>query len=214
MKIFDLDGPFQKYGTIVFDIIVMNTLWFIVTFFSLGILSGPALTGTYAGLYSGIVTGEGYTFKEFFRRFKNRFLPSFLFGLLHLLLLVISIGNIYLVVMTDFGASWLLPVYIFIILELGFVGSYAYPLLAHTELKFKEVIKISFFLSNKHLPTTILSVALNAIVVVLIILVVVFQAIQFGIYLFAATGIVVTINSYLISKRILNKYDFFEAVER
>lgn len=190
----------------------MNTLWFILTFFSLGILSGPALTGTYAGLYSGVVTSEGYTFKEFFRRFKNRFLVSFLFGLLHLIVLLISLGNIYMVVMNIFGSTWLLPVYLFVLIEVAFIGTYAYPLLAHTQLKFKDVIKTSFFLANKHLPTTILSATLNGLVVTMII-VVLLGYIQYGIYLFAATGIVVSINSYFISKRILSKYEFFETVE-
>lgn len=212
MKIFDLDGPFQKYGTIIFDILVMNTLWFILTFFSLGILSGPALTGTYAGLYSGVVTNEGYTFKEFFRRFKNRFFVSMLFGIVHLIILVISLANIYMVVMNIFGSTLLLPVYLFVLLEVAFIGTYAYPLLAHTQLKFTEVIKIGFFLANKHLPTTLLSVILNGIVVSMII-VVLFGYIQYGIYLFAITGIVVSINSQLITKRILSNYDFFEAVE-
>lgn len=212
MKIFDLDGPFQKYGTLVFDILVMNTLWFILTFFSLGILSGPALTGTYAGLYSGVVTNEGYTFKEFFRRFKKRFLISLLFGLLHTVVLAISLVNIYMVVMNIFGSTWLLPVYLFVLLEIAFIGTYAYPLLAHTQLKFSEVIRVGFFLANKHLPTTLLCAALNAIVVGMII-VVLFGYIQYGIYLFAITGIVVSINSYLITKRIVSKFDFFEVIE-
>jgi len=213
MKVFDLDGPFQKYGTIVFDILLINTLWFLLTFFSLGILSGPALTGTYAGLYSGVISNEGYTFKEFIRRFKNRFLPSLLFGLLHLFILGISLANIYWVLSDIFGSTWLLPIYFFILIEVAFVGTYAYPLFAHTQLKLREVVKTAFFLANKHLPTTILCAVLNGIIVSIIILVFYYGYIQYGIYLFGITGVVVTINSYLISKRILFKYKFFETIE-
>ena len=97
MKIFDLDGPFQKYGTILFDVLVINLLWFVLSFFTVGILSGPALTGTYAGLYSGIVTGEGYTFKQFFRRFKRRFIPSLIFGILSCFFIGISLFIFYII---------------------------------------------------------------------------------------------------------------------
>ncbi len=83
MKIFDLDGPFQRYGTIVFDVLVLNIVWLLITVFSFGILSGPALTGLYSGMYAGVVSGEGYPFKQFFKRFGKRFLTSLLVGFIY-----------------------------------------------------------------------------------------------------------------------------------
>jgi uncharacterized membrane protein YesL len=213
VKIFDLDGPFQKYGTIVFDILVMNTLWFLLTFFSVGLLSGPALTGTYAGIYSGVVTNEGYTFKQFFVRFKRRFLISFIFGLLSLFIISISFLNLYLVLTSSFGTIWLLPVYMFVLIESSVITAFGYPLLAHTDLKLKDLIKTAFYLANKHLPTAVITAILNGIIFSIILLVVGFGYVSLGVYLFVITGVIVSINSYLITKRILSKYDFFVKIE-
>lgn len=210
MKLFDLDGPFQRYGSMVFDILAVNTMWFVLTFFTAGILTGPATAAAHGSLYASVVSGgEGYMFKQFFKVFRKRFFITLFFGLISVFLTSISVFNIYMLFTEQFGTIYLLPVYMFIFVEVGFISTFAYPLLAHTDAKFGQVVKTAFFLANKHLPTAVLASLLNG-VLVFIVLNVLLGAVSMFIYLFAAGGIVFCINSYLISKRILNKYEFFQ----
>ncbi len=209
MKFFDLDGPFQRFGSMAFDILVVNALWFILTFFSLGILSGPALTGSYASLYACVVSDEGYMLKQFFRRFKKRFFVSLLLGIINLLLLSLSLFNIYSILTGIFGSIWLLPVYTFMLIEVGFIFTFIFPLLAHTDFKFTKLLKTAFFLAHKHLPTSIITSVLNGALFVLVIFVLLGDF-SLLLYLFIAGGIIFSINSYLISKLILNQYEFFK----
>lgn len=205
MKIFDLDGPFQKYGSMVFDLLALNIIWLLLSVFSLGILSGPALTGLYAGTYASLVSGEGYAFKQFFRRFKSRLFTALLVSLFCFFFIGISIANIYLILQGIFGTIWFLPFYLFILLEISFIATYAYPLLAHSDLKAKELIKTAFFLSNRHLPTTILSTALNVAAILIIIIAV--SVPQYFLANFVIMALVTFLNGHLITKRILTQYD-------
>lgn len=209
MKLFDLDGPFQRYGSMAFDIIAVNTMWLLITIFSFGILNGPATTAAYGSLYASIISGEGYMFKQFFKVFRKRFFSALIFGIFSLILILISLFNIYMIFTETFGNIWLLPVYMFIFIEVGFISTFTYPLLAHTQGKLMEVIKTAFFLANKHLPTAVLASLINAGLLYLV-LNVALGAVNMFIYVFFVGGIVFSLNSYLISKRVLKQYDFFE----
>lgn len=219
MKLFDLDGPFQRYGTYVFDILFLNTLWLIISLFSFGILSGPALTAIYSGMYAGVVTSEGYPFKQFFKRFKKRFFPSLALGFICTVFIGLSSVTLFYLLPTYFSnlstvmftaASAL---YLFILIEIMFLSSYVFPLLAQTDLKIKDILKSAFFLANKHLPTTVLTAFLNAIAIIVVVLLVI-GYVQLFIFMFFGMGLIVLANSFLISKRILSKYEFFIDPER
>lgn len=219
MKLFDLDGPFQRYGTYVFDILFLNTLWLIISLFSFGILSGPALTAIYSGMYAGVVTSEGYPFKQFFKRFKKRFFASLALGFICAIFISLSSVTLFYLLPTYFSnlstvmftaASAL---YLFILIQVMFLSSYVFPLLAQTDLKIRDILKSAFFLANKHLPTTILSALLNAFAIIVFVLLVI-GYVQLFIFMFFGMGLIVLANSYLISKRILSKYEFFIDPER
>ncbi len=212
MKIFDLDGPFQHYGTIVFDVLVLNIVWLLLTVFSAGILSGPALTGLYAGMYAGVVSGKGYPFKQFFRRFKKRFLTSLLVGLFTMFFVVVSLFNIFLIWTNQFGSVYILPFYLFIFIEISFISTYAFPLLAHSDLKFLDIIKNSFLLANKHLPWTVLASLFNTVAIIIIILIFL-GAVELFVFMFFGMGIITWLNSTIITKKILTQYDHFISVE-
>jgi len=219
MKLFDLDGPFQRYGTYVFDILFLNTLWLVLSLFSFGILTGPALTALYSGMYAGVVTSEGYTFKQFFKRFKRRFVSSLVLGLLCGLFIGLSAFTLFFLLPTYFGnLSTIMftaasALYLFILIEVMFVSSYIFPLLAQTDLKTTDIFKTAFFLANKHLPTTFLTAALNTVAILVIALIAI-GYVQLFIFMFFGMGVIALFNSFLISKRILSKYDFFINPER
>ncbi|MBN2220766.1 MAG: hypothetical protein JW708_01085 [Vallitaleaceae bacterium] len=214
MKLFDLDGPFQRYGTIVFDLIVLNLFWLMISMLSFGLLQGVALTGLYSGVYAGIVTSEGYSFKQFFARMKQRFLPSLIAGIVSTLLTILSIANLYLTLVANVNLIGfipnvvLIPIYVFIFLEISFVTTFIFPVIAHTDLSLKESLKAAFYLAHKHLPTTVLTTVLNGIMVLVVVFIALGAVGLFPLLLFGM-GIVASMNSYFISKRILFKYETF-----
>lgn len=211
MKLFDMDGPVQKYGSIVFDVLAANALWLLISVFSVGILQGPALTGLYAGSYAGIVTSKGYTFKEFFMIFKKRFLPSLgVWGLQVIATAVLFVDLTY----TSLGLlpsyfTYLMPLFMFMALETLLITTVAYPLLANTKLSIKEVLKYSFLMAHKHLGFTFLAAIPNAIMTAIIVLIFAFQAVVLFPALFFLMGIIACANSYLITGKVITRYNIY-----
>ncbi len=72
MNFFNIDGPFQRIGSFVFDIMVLGLLWTLISMFGFGITIGAATTSLYAACYVALVKEEGYVFKTFFTTFKQK----------------------------------------------------------------------------------------------------------------------------------------------
>ncbi len=186
---FSLDGPFVKYGTLVFDMIYLNVLWLfmggpliILLLMSAGVLGAiPPAVGMVLifliMLHSGVATTalsytlgkkqrgtESYTFRDFWHGYKSNYKQAILVSLILTLLFGLLAWNLYLLTVNAgmFGKMVyvLLPLQLFVALELLFVSIYIYPLLARFEMKTKDLFRYSFFMANKHLLTTILCAAL------------------------------------------------------
>lgn len=209
MKIFDLDGPFQKYGSIVFDLLVLNILFFFIGFGSIGLLIGIANIAMYFAIYNSVIVGKGYTFKMFFSRFKERFLTGTATYLILTLFMILSGLNIWWILIGQITMTWLLPVYSFTMLELILTMTFMFPLAAHSKLKIGGLLKYSFLLANKHLPTAVLSSAFNVFLVLLGIIVFFMGYVQYLFFFMFVVAIVALINSQLITKRALTKYTIF-----
>lgn len=209
MKLFDLDGPFQHYGSIVFDLLSATILWLLISSLSLGLLAVPATIGLYAVCYNSILKREGYFLKTFFNAIKERFLFKFFYGLFYNLLFIITIGNIYLILSGYFNVIWLLPVYLFFLIELLLVGNLTLQLLANnSQLTFKQLLKFSFLVAHKHLPWSfaamLLQLGLNFLVGIVLL-----GLVQYAILLFLVPGLIALAVSYLTGSKILERYDFF-----
>ncbi|MBC8543646.1 YesL family protein [Bianquea renquensis] len=186
---FSLDGPFVKYGTLVFDMIYLNVLWLfmggpliILLLMSTGLLGViPPAVGMVLlfliMLHSGVATTalsytlgkkqrgtESYTFRDFWHGYKTNYKQAIIVSLILSLLFCLLGWNLYLLTVNagTFGKMVyvLLPLQLFVALELLFVSIYIYPLLARFEMKTKDLFRYSFFMANKHLLTTILCTAL------------------------------------------------------
>lgn len=186
---FSLDGPFVKYGTLVFDMIYLNVLWLfmggpliILLLMSTGLLGAiPPAVGMVLlfliMLHSGVATTalsytlgkkqrgtESYTFRDFWHGYKTNYKQAIIVALILSLLLGLLGWNLYLLTVNAgmFGKMVyvLFPLQLFIALELLFISIYIYPLLARFEMKTKDLFRYSFFMANKHLLTTVLCAAL------------------------------------------------------
>lgn len=209
MKIFDLDGPFQYYGSMLFDLLVANLIWLFMTIFSFGFLSGPATLGLYQSVYHGILRKDGYVFKTYLNSLKKRFFFQLGFCLLYFVMLALSMVNLFLTYTGQFGTVWLLPVYFFLFLELCLIGTVALPLLSENRsLRMSDLLKVSFIIANKHLPWVFLASIPNILFVLIFILS--FLYTPLSVLLFFVPALSAISVGQLVFKKILAQYNFFE----
>lgn len=155
---FSIDGPFQKYGTIVADIIIISLLWYILSIplFTIGAVT----TGMFYIFTKQANDRDEYLLKSFFKSIKENFIQATILTIILFLLYTLLFTNIRVISSGTLGlgstfSMVLLIVQISILLELFFVSLYIFPVLSRFELKIKDIFKTSFYLANKHLFTTI-----------------------------------------------------------
>ncbi|MFV0502756.1 MAG: YesL family protein [Lachnospirales bacterium] len=194
---FDLDGPFQKYGGLVADIIILSLLW---TIFSIPIFTiGAATTSLFYVMTKRANNRDEYMFMPFVKNFKNNFLQGtilffiFAFAYLVLTINIQVLGKGVLNLPPILGQIFFIAQFS-ILLEVFIVGLYIFPVLSRFHLKTKDVIKTSFFLANKHILSTIQVVAIIIAIGFLIIKVhPLFIVPSMGIYSFVSSQVFVRV---------------------
>jgi len=155
MKFFSLDSDFHKYGTILFDLIVLSALWFITVFLTLGLLSPLANAAMFNSMNHTLIEEDGYMMQSYFILFKKKFFKALGLTLIGILLFGMASFNIYTVVSGIFKASFLLPLYLLVFAEVTIIMLFASALLAETDMTLKQLMKYGFLLSNKHILVTL-----------------------------------------------------------
>lgn len=151
-KIFGLDSKFFKYGTIFCDYIIVVMLWL---FCSIPIITiGASTTALYYVTTRQLSNREGYVTKDFFKSFKSNFIEATGVTLLMGIFLSVVLINIKFFT-PDSAINTVLYVLQYVLLyEILAFGIYVFPVLSRFDLKFKELLKTSFFMANRHLLTT------------------------------------------------------------
>lgn len=200
---FNLDGPFFKYGSLVFDLFVLNLIWAIVSgplafflifiyagevlfslsvggilFYILGFIAlvhiGPSTTALFYVTNRKVRDDDGYMMKDFFKSFRMNYKQGLIISAILTVVICTLLINICAIlgisvpliglqvsgnIFGNFGKI-LLPFQLFILLEVVFISLYVFPMLARFHMKTKELIKTAFIISNKHIFTTIICVAI------------------------------------------------------
>ncbi|WP_313132529.1 YesL family protein [Anaerocolumna sp.] len=194
---FSMDnGVFSFLGK-MWDILVISILWLLLCLPIVTI--GPATTALYYTVVKVIRRERGYLFREFFHSFKMNFLNGMVLGII----LMIS----YYILYIDFNFARALEegsmksillaaftAFSFIML-CGTV--YVFPLLSRFTMGKLQILKTSFLMSVKHLPTTILMLLIVGVFAFII-------WVQ-PIFLFFSSGICLLLCS-LPLERVLKKY--------
>ena len=154
--IFNMDGPFFRFGNAVADVIILSLVWFV---FSLPLVTvGASTTALFYVTTRRISNKEGYLLRDFFSSFKSNFKQATLLWLFWVAIFVLIISNIFWLRSEGFNpalASILFPLQIIILIELIITALYIFPLVARFDMKFFQTIKSAFFMANRHLLTTI-----------------------------------------------------------
>lgn len=159
---FNLDNPIFTFLGKLFDIMVLSLVYIICCIPVITI--GSATTALYYTIVKVIRKNRGYLMKEFFRSFKDNFkigTISWIFILLFSLILYINNqitqqmeGTMGVVLYYTYRSAAILIL---------ITTLYLFPVLSRFQLGVWQLFKTSFFLSIKHLPSTILLVLLAVI---------------------------------------------------
>ena len=167
-SLFDINSPLMQGLSKVADIIILNILFMIccVPIFTIG----AALTALHTVTMKLVRDEEGGIVKEFFRAFASNFRQATVIHLFFLLIAGLVFVDLWFVLYSVeshgamsyilFGVAAMLGVFSILMLM------YVYPLLAKFENSIKRTLQLAFILSIRHLPTTILLVAITAIPIV------------------------------------------------
>lgn len=169
-SIFNLDNPFFTGLNKIVDAIFLSIL-FLITCIPI-VTIGPALTALYYATAKSLRRDRGYVSKEYFKAFKMNFGQGLVTGLLVMLMVGILIvdwnyakrlhGNLGAVLFTIFTALMVI---------LLFISIYIFPILSRFKTKLGQLFKTAFFMSIRHLPSTILMVIIIAFFALIVYLV-------------------------------------------
>ena len=187
---FSLEGPFQKYGGFVADMMILSLMWIL---FSLPVITiGASTTALFYVATRRIADREGYITSDFWEAFKVNFVKSTLLWLMYGAVLLVLVVNITMAGEIGDLSRFIMTVQVIMLVQLIFVFIYMFPIAARFEMKKLDIIKSSFFMANRHLLTTI-SCAVLMVVVFYAMLVMPFL-------IFLAPGIYAMLASFMLVK--------------
>ncbi|MCL2421742.1 MAG: DUF624 domain-containing protein [Defluviitaleaceae bacterium] len=197
--LFNLDGPFFKFGNIIADIMILSFIWIL---FSIPIFTiGASTTALFYVTTRRIADKEGYLIKDFVASFKSNFKMATKLWMLWLILGGLIALNIYWLRNVEFEpmlAAILLPVQIVVLVELYITALYLFPITARFEMTFRQTIKSAFYMANRHLLTTLSCVATTVAIIFA-------AAMFFEPILFVGMGVYAYITSYMFIQ-VFRKY--------
>ena len=192
---FSLDGPFNKYGGVLADTIILSVMWLI---FSIPIFTiGAATAAMYYVSTRRIANREGYITSDFWAAFKENFKRATILWLMVLLVVLLLIFNIMNIEAVGALRTFILPAQVIVLIITFFMSIYIFPITARFEMDIKQTLKSAFFMANRHLLTTI-----TCIMLLLATVLVVFM---FHPAIFAAPGTYAMLSSIMLMK-IFKKY--------
>jgi uncharacterized membrane protein YesL len=195
-KLIGIHSPFYRICNMIYRLTILNFLWF---FFSLPLITIGASTTALFHVIDKIIDDKStYLFRDFWKSFKNNFVQSLLISAIIFIFIFILLMNILNINLLGSIAKVFIIVQFIALIELLILVIYVFPILSRYSLKTIEVLKMAFFMANRHLLTTILSLFIPIIIFFLVYLS------QF--FLFFSISLYSLMSMYII-KKVFNKYE-------
>lgn len=167
---FDPNGGIMGFMSKLTDVIILSLLWSIC---SLPIITmGAATAALYYTAVKSVRRDRSYVFRSFLSSFKENFFQGTVLWVSLLAVMAVLGVNIWFcqkLAATESGklAGFLLiVVYSLMGLIVTFTSLYLFPVLSRFTLKKREILKMSLFMSIRHLPYTILLAAIMLFIMV------------------------------------------------
>ncbi len=157
--IFNINSPFFRVMSKVFDVIVLSLLW---TLCCIPVITiGPATTALYYAIVKSIRKDRGYATKEFFKAFKMNFKQGAIVGvLLTVFGLILTVNLSYAKSLGSSFGSFLWYVYLVLGIALLMISLYVYPVLSRFTVTLKNLFKLSLFFAIRHIVTTVVALVI------------------------------------------------------
>lgn len=160
---------FMRIGTLGFNLLLLNILWFSFTIVGLGIFGVfPATVAMFAVMRDMIMKQDDQNIiKKFFKYFKKDWLLSNLLGYMYSLVLFILYLNIRVIHLIESRTLYMIIMSATIIIAFVILLSFLYmfPLFVHLKYKWFEYPKYAFIITIAKPFNTILLTALIALVI-------------------------------------------------
>ena len=172
-RIFDLDAPLWVFLGEVADFVILALLWWCCC---LGIITiGASTTALHYVIGKKIRKEHTYVAKDFFKSFTQNLKQSvplsiiLTLALISLVMYVISVvGGLYAEQQPSY-LKFMLPITLFFAVEVVNFHAYTWSLLSRFDMTTKSIIKMTFFMTHRHLLTTLWNVGVAIVVVVCVI---------------------------------------------
>lgn len=206
---------FELYFRYWWRLVKLNVMTFI---FCLPVVTiGPALAGMTKVLRNYVLDKSAFMFHEFWKGFSNNWKQSLPVGLLDTLFAISAAAALYVYPRLGDAAEQqggsgtvytvLCVISVSFAVTLFMMNFYIMPMIVATELKLKDIIKNSFFLTCIALKKNLITLLIVALVVVLLILSDMGVFMLVPLWAITFLGFVIMYNSYpQIQKYVINPY--------
>lgn len=154
-----VDSLLYKVCTFLYNFVVLNLLWL---FFSIPFITIGSSTTALFYVTDKIIKnkGESSLLKSFWHSFKINFKTANIAWIIILLIYTVIINNIRNIHLIGEIGKYIIFIQIGILIELIIITIYIFPLIAKYHIKVRDAFKAAFFISNQHLFTSILCLAI------------------------------------------------------
>ena len=153
---------FIKFINTLGNIIILNILFVLTSVLSIGLCIGTSLSALYATFLDLKTVESGYYVRNYFKHFKGNFKSTIFIDIALILLAGAAYLN-YLAINTINSSNIKLILYaveLLIGLEISFIASFYFMVVAKFEGKFTSLLYLSFIFAHKYLYLSILFVVL------------------------------------------------------
>lgn len=153
---------FIKFINTLGNIIILNILFVLTSVLSIGLCIGTSLSALYATFLDLKTDESGYYVRNYFKHFKGNFKSTIFIDIALILLAGAAYLN-YLAINTINSSNIKLILYaveLLIGLEISFIASFYFMIVAKFEGKFTSLLYLSFIFAHKYLYLSILFVVL------------------------------------------------------
>lgn len=155
MRIFDLDSPFSRIMTLLYELILLNIYFLATSFLTLGIGAGAAITAMIYAIYHGLRREEGDIRRLYFKSLKMNFKQVTLYWIGVIVISLISYFNLLNIdVLKQMSMAFVVFQYI-VLYEIMVVSLYYFAIQSKLALSNKDAIKSAFIMAHKHILTSL-----------------------------------------------------------
>ena len=153
---FSYEGGLSYYAGKLFDMMAASLLWLLGSLFI--ITAGASFSALYAAASKSIRQDAGPFSRQFLKSYRQNMktgIPLWLIFLGVILLLLLNIGILLRLMNTTFGWFFIV-LYGAVILIALMAASYAFPALSRFEMPVGWFVKLSLYLTFRHIPVSLL----------------------------------------------------------